>query len=160
MNKVKIFIEGQPDPQVSEIKLENQFRGFAPAQAAQFTLSNAFSQLFQQEIPDLNSRFLVLLSGGWKAALKAFLLELKVSPKPLLLIDFQDVQKENKAACVKDNLSKKAKEYIQGDPKLMDIKSSTENYLSLVFFMKQKMEAWFLSQPEAIKKIFQGDEFN
>lgn len=160
MNKAKIFIEGQPDPLVSEIKLENQFQGFGPVQAARFTLSSAFSQLFQQEITDLNNRFLLHLSGGWQAALKAYLLELKVSSNPVLLIDFKDVQSENKEADVNENLANKVKEYIETEPNLIHLIRYSNDYLPLVFFMKQKMEAWFLSQPDAIRKSFQGDEFN
>ncbi|MBK8568088.1 MAG: hypothetical protein IPN76_33450 [Saprospiraceae bacterium] len=137
----------------------NRLAGIADDETGQM-LRNAFTYLFEQEIPHLKTLFLFQMSGGWKAALKAFAKSLNTESthQNCLLIDFQDVPEHSSSK--QDALVKQVEEYFEKG----EIGASTVDFfissIQDVYFMVQKLEAWILSQPDVIEQCFGHLEYN
>ena len=145
MIKGIVFTEGGgPSPSPPE-------RAFAGVADGQQILQNAFSQLFQQVIPDLQVPFIFDMRGGWQDTLYDFGRALAEEQEILicLLIDYADVPGENYLT-KKEYLNKTLSEK-EGLPVLP---SDFSEYFGNIFFMVQKMEAWILSQPKVIDQCF------
>ncbi len=159
MNKGIIFTEGRGELNPVESSTERAFAGIADDDTGQM-LRNAFTFLFEQEIPQLKALFLFQMSGGWKAALKSFAKSLNAESlhQNHLLIDFQDVPAH--LVSKKENLAQQVEEYLEkGEIDAPIVDYFKASFLD-VFFMVQKMEAWILSQPEVIEKCFGHLEYN
>ncbi|MBK8562869.1 MAG: DUF4276 family protein [Saprospiraceae bacterium] len=159
MYKGIIFTEGRGELNPIESSTEQAFAGIADDETGQM-LRNAFTYLFEQEIPHLKTLFLFQMSGGWKAALKAFAKSLneKSAHQNHLLIDFQDIPENSGSK--QDALVKQVEEYFEKG----EIDASTVDFfmssIQDVYFMVQKMEAWILSQPDVIEQCFGHLKFN
>ena len=90
MKKGIVFTEGRGTLPQNDTQTEQAFQGVADGS---LLLQNAFTSLFEQEIPHLSTVFVFEMSGGWKAALFNFAKKLaSENHAPAhLLIDFQDV---------------------------------------------------------------------
>ena len=147
MTKGIIFTEGRGVS--SPFQPERAFAGIADGQ--DIILQNAFSQLFQQVIPDLNMMFIFDMRGGWRNALYDFARAIVKEDEKILflLIDYADVPGNNYLA-KKDHLRQTLGEK-EGLPA---IAGKFHQYFDDIFFMVQKMEAWILSQPAVIEQCF------
>lgn len=144
MIKGIIFTEGRGV--FSPSQPERAFAGVADGQ--NIILQNAFSQLFQQVIPDLKMVFIFDMRGGWRNALYDFDRAIAEEDEKILclLIDYADVLGNNYLA-KREHLSQilSEKEGLPGE---------FYQYFDDIFFMVQKMEAWILSQPTVIEQCF------
>lgn len=152
MKKGIVFTEGR-GVESSQPPIERAFEGVAEIE---LLLQNAFTNLFEQEIPDLRTIFLFEMNGGWKSALFAFVNALIPENEGMkcLLIDYADIpgsDLEIKKRSLQNALEEKNQKSGLILPSL-----ELSLYFDEIFFMVQMMEAWILSQPDVIEQCF-GD---
>lgn len=146
MIKGIIFTEGN-----NAISPPDQGRAFAGIADGQNILQNAFSELFQQGIPNLKAVFIFDMRGGWRNTLYDFARAIATSQEISIsmLIDYADIPGKN-------SLTKKVSlgQTLGEKDGLPAIPGEFSQYFDQIFFMVPKMEAWILSQPEVIEQCF------
>jgi hypothetical protein len=150
MKKGIVFTEGRGDETPAHLPIDRAFQGVTDIQPL---LQNAFTSLFEQEIPDLKTIFLFEMNGGWKSALFAFVKALSSERESMkcLLIDYSDIpgnNLENKRISIQSVLKEKSQN--SDLIPLLDL----SQYYGEIYFMVQMMESWILSQPHVIEQCF------
>lgn len=114
MNKGIIFTEGRGEPNPSGSTTERAFAGIVDDDTS-LSLQNAFTFLFEQEIPHLKTIFLFEMHGGWWTTLFGYAKAVSIAsdnPK-WLLIDYSDIPGESKGNKL-NTLSQKVELQIAG----------------------------------------------
>lgn len=162
MKQKTLFIEGKRNDQVGTI---DQNRAFAGVADSNLSLQNAFSTLFEQVISPIDTRFIIEMTGGWKAALKHFAKSLKSEngENMGLLIDFIDIDSSQKAPVERGDRCKTLLSQLELWIQNGELPNQAAFYFGAfqkVFFMKMKMEGWILSQFEIIEECYGSANFN
>jgi hypothetical protein len=108
-------------------------------------LQEALYKLFGQKIPQLNIRFAIEASGGYRQVLRVLYNQHQAHPDtPMRALIDSDAPPSERASSIAIKLNE-----VSGD-----VQADTTHLTEWIYLMVQAIEAWFLAQPKAIERAY------